>query len=169
MGEQVIEAKHRLEMVRQAVSGNPYFSASDAEISRPGKSYSIETIRYLRERRQDAFFFIMGSDAFLEIETWKEFQNLFSLCHFIVMTRPQSRKKAPSLPRALIPKFRYASEEKAWIHVSGYMIYFKEISFLDISSTKVRELIEKGKSARYLIPPEVEAYICEHNLYRKQT
>ena len=167
MTEKVTEASHRLEMVRLAVSGNPYFSASDAEISRPGKSYSIETIRYFRERRQDAFFFILGSDAFVEIETWKEFQNLFSLCHVIVMTRPGPQKETPSLPRALVPNFRYASEEKVWIHVSGYILYFKEISFLDISSTKVRELIEKGRSVRYLIPPEVEAYIHDHELYRK--
>ena len=166
MTEGVIGASHRLEMVRLAVSGNPYFSVSDVEISRPGKSYSIETIRYFRERRQDAFFFILGSDAFSDIETWKEFQNLFLLCHFIVMTRPGSRKEL-SLPRALVPNFRYVSKEKAWVHVSGYMLYLKEISFLDISSTKVRELIKKRRSVRYLISPEVETYIQEHSLYRK--
>jgi len=166
MTERVIEASHRLEMVRLAVSGNPYFSVSDVEISRPGKSYSIETIKYFLEKRQDAFFFILGSDAFSDIETWKEFQNLFLLCHFIVMTRPGSQKEH-SLPRALVPNFRYASQEKAWVHVSGYMLYLKEISFLDISSTKVRELIEKGRSVRYLISPEVETYIQEHSLYRR--
>ncbi len=156
-------------MVRLALSGNPYFSVSDLEISRSGKSYSIETIRYFRDRNQDAFFFILGSDAFVEIETWKEFQNLFSLCHFIVMTRPGSQKETPSLPRTLIPNFQYSSKEKAWIHVSGYMLYFKEISFLAISSTKVRGLIEKGKSVRYLIPPKVETYIHERSLYRKKS
>jgi len=103
----------------------------------------------------------------VEIETWKEFQNLFSLCDLIVMTRPGSQKNSSSLPlpRALIPSFRYDPGEKAWIHLSGHLLYFKEISFLDISSTKVRELIEKGGSVRYLIPAEVEAYIQEHGLY----
>jgi nicotinate-nucleotide adenylyltransferase len=169
MTEEVIEASHRLEMVRLAVSGNPFFSVSDVEISRPGKSYSIETIKYFLERRQDSFFFILGSDAFAEIETWKEFQKLFFLCHFIVMTRPGPQEKPPSLPRALIPNFRYVSEEKAWVHISGYMLHFKEISFLDISSTKVRELTEKGRSVRYLIPPEAETYIQEHSLYRRNS
>jgi len=166
---EVIEASHRLEMVRLAVSGNPYFSVSDVEISRPGKSYSIETIKYVLKSSQDTFFFILGNDAFLEIETWKEFQNLFSLCHFIVMTRPGSQKKTPPLPRALAPNFRYASKEKAWVHGSGCMLYFKEIFFLDISSTKVRELIEKGRSVRYLIPPEVETYIRKHSLYGRNS
>jgi nicotinate-nucleotide adenylyltransferase len=156
-------------MVRLATSNNPHFSTSDAELSRPGKSYSIDTLRYFLKRLQKAPYFILGGDAFVEIETWKEFQNLFSICHVIVMARPGSQKDTLSsqLPRALIPNFRYDPQEKAWIHTSGHHLYFKEISFLDISSTKIREWIEKGKSVRYLIPTEVEAYIQEHGLYRK--
>jgi nicotinate-nucleotide adenylyltransferase len=167
--ENIIEAKHRLEMVMLATADNRYFSTSDIELTRPGKSYSIDTIRYFRRRREDTFFFILGRDAFVEIETWKEFQNLFSLCHFIVMTRPASQKNTSSisLPEALVPNFRVSPEEKAWIHLSGYFLYFKEISFLDISSTKVRELIEKGESVRYLIPAEAEAYIQKQGLYRR--
>ena len=167
--EKVIEATHRLEMVRLATSNNSHFSTSDLELLRSGKSYSIDTIRFFWERRQNALFFILGKDAFVEIETWKEFQNLFSLCHVIVMARPGFQKNAspPSLPDALIPNFRYNPEEKAWIHLSGHRLYFKEISFLDISSTKVRELIKKGESVRYLIPGEVEAYIQKLGLYRK--
>ena len=166
--EKVVEAKHRLEMVRLATSKNPYFSASDLELSRPGKSYTIDTLRFFRERFPDPPFFILGRDAFVEIETWKEFHNLFSFCHFIVMARPGSQKNAtpPLLPDALVPHFRYNPEEKTWIHLSGHRLYFKEISFLDISSTKVRELIEKGESVRYLIPDEVEAYIQKLGLYR---
>lgn len=169
INEKVVEAEHRLEMVRLATSGNPHFSSSDVELSRPGKSYSIDTVRLFSERGPDALFFILGSDAFVEIETWKDFQNLFSFCHFIVMTRPGSQKNSSltPLPRALIPNFRYDSGENAWIHASGHLLYLREISFLDISSTKVRELVEKGQSVRYLIPGEVEAYIREHRLYRK--
>ncbi|MGA2517197.1 MAG: nicotinate-nucleotide adenylyltransferase [Thermodesulfobacteriota bacterium] len=167
--EKMIEAEHRLEMVRLATRSNPHFSTSDVELSRPGKSYSIDTIRFFRERGLDALFFILGSDAFVEIETWKECQTLFSLCDFIVMTRPGSQKNSFSspVPEALIPSFRYAPRENAWIHLSGHLLYFKEISFLDISSTKVRELIEKRRSARYLIPAEVEAYVQKLGLYRR--
>ena len=169
MTEKVIEAKHRLEMVRLATANNPYFSTSDIELSRSGKSYSIDTIHFFRDRQEEAFFFILGGDAFVEIEAWKEFQNLFSLCHFIVMVRPGSQKNNSSspLPKALAPNFRYDAGEKAWVHLSGHQLYFKEISFLDISSTRVRELVEKGESVRYLIPAEVEAYIQKHGLYRK--
>jgi nicotinate-nucleotide adenylyltransferase len=167
--EKVIEAKHRLEMVKLATSTNPHFSTSDLELSRPGKSFSVDTLRFFRERQEDTFFFILGGDAFVEIETWKDFQDLFSLCHFIVMARPGSQKNVSSspFPETLIPAFRYEPAERAWIHRSGHRVSFKEISFLDISSTKVRELIAKGETVRYLIPAEVEAYIQTHGLYRQ--
>lgn len=170
MSGEIIEAKDRLEMVRLAISHNPYFSVSDIELLRPGKSYTIDTLRYFNKNKSEHFFFIMGRDAFVEIETWKEFKNLFTLCHFIIMTRAGSQKENTSsdlLPRVLISDFQYNPKEEAYIHVSGYRLYFKEISFLDISSTKVRELIEKGKSVRYLIPQEVEGYIERHRLYQK--
>jgi nicotinate-nucleotide adenylyltransferase len=167
--EEIIEGRHRLEMVKLAISGNPHFSTSDLELSRSGRSFSIDTIRFFQERQKDTFFFILGGDAFAEIETWKDFQNLFSLCHFVVMARPGSQKNISSspFPETLIPDFRHTPGEEAWIHHSGHRVYFKEISFLDISSTKVRKLIEKGGSVKYLIPAEVEAYVQKHGLYRK--
>jgi len=170
MTEKVAEAKHRLEMVRLATSSNPHFSSSNLELSRPGRSFSVDTLRHFRERQKDAFFFILGGDAFQEIETWKDFQILFSLCHFIVMVRMGSQKNISSspFPEALVPDFRYDPEESAWAHRAGHRVYFKEISFLDISATRVRELIEKGETAKYLIPAEVEAYIEKYGLYRKR-
>lgn len=169
--EEIIGAKHRLEMARLAISSNPHFFLSDIELSRPGKSYSIETLRHFHEANPDHLFFILGGDAFVEIETWKDFQNLFTLCHFIVMARPgfQETPIASQLPGVLTPFFRYDPERKIWVHKSGHQLHFKEISFLDISSTKIRELVERGKSVRYLIPPETEAYLRNHGLYRKKT
>jgi len=167
--EGVAEARHRLQMVRLAIASNPGFSTTDIELERSGKSYSIDTIRYFRERHPDILFFILGGDAFEEIETWKEFQQFFSFCNFIVMTRPGFQKTPSSaqLPRSLVPVFRYDEEIKGWMHPSGHTLHFKEITYLDISSTKVRELVERGVSARYLIPAEVDAYVQQHGLYRK--
>jgi nicotinate-nucleotide adenylyltransferase len=168
--EEVIEARHRLEMVKLAIMTNPSFSISSVEVDRIGKSYSIDTLQYFREREEYAsLFFILGKDAFMEIETWKECQRLFSLSNFIVMTWPEFGKTPlyPQLPESLASSFRYDQEVKAWIHSSGHLLHFKEITFLDISSTKVRERIERGKSVKYLIPPEVEAYAKEHGLYQK--
>jgi nicotinate-nucleotide adenylyltransferase len=165
--EGIIQAHHRLEMVKLAIHKNSHFTTSDIELKRPGKSYSIETIRYFHERFQSPLYFILGRDAFVEIETWKDFQNLFSLCNFIIMTRPGSQR-TPLLPEALVPAFRYDQGTSAWTHLSGNMIFFKDINFLDISSTKIRELIERGESVKYLIPPEVEVYIENHGLYQRE-
>jgi nicotinate-nucleotide adenylyltransferase len=166
MTEEIIQAYHRLEMVKRATQKNPQFSTSDVELKRAGKSYSIDTIRYFREKFKDSLYFILGRDAFVEIETWKDFQNLFFLCNFIIMTRP-GLKQATPLPGALGPIFRYDQGASGWVHVSGNMIFFKEINFLDISSTKVRELVERRESVKYLVPPEVEAYIEKHRLYQR--
>ncbi len=167
--ENVMEAKHRLEMVKLATSSNPHFSASDLELSRPGRSFSVDTVRYFREKYEDDFFFILGGDAFQEIETWRDFQHLFSLCHFAVMVRPGFRETISSspFPESVIPDFRYDARESAWAHRSGHRVFFKEIRILDISSTRVRELIGRGETVRYLIPAEVEAYIRTYGLYRK--
>lgn len=165
MTEEIIQAYHRLEMVKRAIRKNSQFSASNVELKRPGKSYSIDTIRYFREKFEDSLYFILGRDAFVEIETWKDFQNLFSLCNFIIMVRPGLTQASP-LPGALAPAFRYDEGASGWVHGSGNVVFLKEINFLDISSTKVRELVEKGGSIKYLVPPEVEAYIEKHGLYR---
>jgi len=170
VAEGVIKARHRLEMVKLAIMTNPFFSISRVELDRQGKSYSIDTLQYFREREKNtSLFFILGRDACVEIEAWKDFQHLFFLSNFIVMTRPGFRKTPlhAQLPETLVSAFRYGREVKAWIHSSGHTLHFKEITFLDISSTRIRQLIERGESEKYLIPAEVEAYIKQHGLYRK--
>ena len=166
----ILEGHHRLEMVKLATQGNHHFSASAAELERPGKSFSIDTLRYFRERYEDSFFFILGRDAFLEIETWKDYQDLFSLCHFIVMTGGGigGSPLTDQLPKALVPSFRYASEVRCWIHRSGHTLHFREIHFLDISSTRIRDLLGKGQSTKYLMEAGVEGYIERNGLYRKE-
>ena len=169
--EEVVEVRHRLEMIRLAVTTNSSFSLSDVEIKRPGRSYSIDTIRHFRKEYPEGhLYFILGGDAFTEIETWKEFPSLFSLCNFIVMARPGFWKTSlpAQLPEVLKQALRYDRAVNGWIHSSGHTLHFQEITFLDISSTKVRELLERGESVRYLIPGEVETYIRRYGLYGKK-
>lgn len=167
-----IAGEHRMEMVRLAIAGNPHFSLSDIELKRPGKSYSIGTIQFFRQRYGSDLdlFFILGMDAFLEIGTWKSFQELFSLCHFIVMTRPGFDKdfSVDIIPGAIADAFTYQEGENRFIHRDGYSVYVQGITFLDISSTKIRQEIHEGRSIRYLVPREVERYIERHRFYRTE-
>ena len=84
------DAKHRFAMVVAATLHNPAFVASPVEVNRPGKSYSIDTLQILSEEMGDdtEMVFITGLDSFLEIETWKDYEELLAICHMIVVSRP---------------------------------------------------------------------------------
>ena len=105
----------RLKMVRLAIAKNPSFAVSTVEISRRGKSYSVDTIRHFAARwPKDALYFILGLDAFREIGSWKDFQEIFPLCHFIVISRPGHGEpmSLSSMPVAVRRLFCYDSKKK---------------------------------------------------------
>ena len=168
---QTIEASpaHRMEIVHLAIEDNPAFSVSDVELSREGKSYSIETILHFRRHYPEAeLFFILGIDSFLEVTTWKRYQELFSLCHFVVLNRPGS---APPELRDLTPpdfwaRFDPMIQASHWIHnPSGFSTYFLDRPVMDISSSEIRDRIRTGRSVRYMMPEKVAAYIYENGFY----
>lgn len=165
----ILDARLRAEMVRLAIGGNPFFSLSEVELKRPGKSYSVETIGHFRRHfgAEVQLFFILGLDAFLEVTTWKEYAALFDLCHFIIMTRPGFEKKfsRAHLPVELAKNFCYDSHKKEYRYRSGFSLFPQEIAALEISSTKIRERIRKGRSVKYLLPPSVEEFIRRKKLY----
>lgn len=158
----------RFEMVRRAIERNTGFGLSDMEGRRGGTSYSIDTIRALRsERPADEFFFIIGSDSFLDLGSWHEYSAIFSLCNIVVMERPGGVVTDPAraLPVAIAPEFCYHGAEKRLAHRSGYSVYYLEGAHLDISSSAIREMVRLGRSIRYLVPESVGDYIKEQRLY----
>lgn len=168
--ENLLPAPLRARMVKLAIAGNPHFSLSVEELKRPGKSYSVETISYFRRRcgKETELYFILGLDAFLEINTWKDYQALFQLCHFVITTRPGFKKKFSKqyLPIEVAGYFCYDKNKRGYIHNSGYGIFPREITGLDISSTYIRQRIAQGRSIKYLLPPAVENFIYRHQLYQ---
>ncbi len=169
-GEEIIDPLHRLKMVTLAITGNDHFEVSDLEILRPGKSYTIETMRELKKQNPEAdFYFILGIDAFLEIDTWYHWQELFSETNFIVTTRPGSPKVAPSkmVPDKIRAQFKWHSKDMEFIHESGNKVIFTEVTELNISASMIRKLVREGKSIRYLLPRRVMEYILENGLYKK--
>ena len=170
--QELLPFAHRLKMVRLAVAGQSRLKASDAEIKRPGKSYSIQTVRYFRRAFPQGvdLFFILGLDAFLEISTWKDFRQLFGLCHFIVLDRQGvSRRRLPEfLFREISPEFVPYPREHRFLHPRGYSVHWAPITRLDISSTFIRGLRRQGKTVAYLVPEAVEEYILKKRLYGNQ-
>ena len=158
----------RLRMVQLAIAGNPLFMVSEIEGNRGGKSYSIDTIHTLRlEYPDDEFFFIIGSDSFLDIGTWRKYSAIFALCNIVVVERPGAvvTSICSSLPFDILHEFSYFDAEKRLAHKSGYSVYYAKGVPLEISSSTVRRLARLGRSIRFLVPDAVENYIKEHRLY----
>jgi len=170
-GQTTTPARDRLQMVRLAVAKNPRFHVSTAEISRPGVSYSIDTIREFAAKKQrgDALYFIIGLDAFREIGTWKDFAEIFPLCNFIVTSRPGSKDRDPLKGTGVAVKklFCYDFKRKNYRHESGTRVHFDELTDIAISASEIRALVQTGKSIRYLVPAAVERYIKRRGLYNR--
>jgi nicotinate-nucleotide adenylyltransferase len=161
----------RQQMVKLAIAGNPFFTISDIEGKREGKSYSIDTIHALRaEFPDDELFFVIGSDSFLDIGTWRRYETIFALCNIVVVERPAAVVLfiCSSLPLDVLHDFSYYEGEKRLAHCSGHSVYYIKGVPLDISSSTIRSLVQLGQSISYLVPAEVEHFIKEHRLYRDE-
>jgi nicotinate-nucleotide adenylyltransferase len=159
----------RLEMSRLAVGDHPVMSVSDLEGRRPGRSYSIETLRQIRREVGPDWelYFILGLDAILEIATWKDYKDLFTLSHFVVLDRPgyDRQRLAEVLLREVHPRFRPLKADRGFQHPSGHKVILQETTLMDISGTGIRERVRHGRSIRYLLPEAVRKYIITHKLY----
>jgi nicotinate-nucleotide adenylyltransferase len=154
----VTPAELRYAMTLLATVGNPKFDVSRIEINRKGYSYTIDTLREIRENCPEAdYYFITGADAILDILSWKDPKELLRLCKFIAATRPGYCLN--QLDRVMA-KLGYGSwrEEK--------LISILEIPAVSISSTEIRLRVQNGQSIRYLVPDEVLQFIMKNKLYR---
>lgn len=144
----------RLELVRRAVSGNPFFEVSDAELRREGPSYTVDTLAELaRELGPGArLWFLLGIDAYREIHTWHRFEEIFGLADIAVMRRPPDDGNLP-LPTGI--ELEFSARDGRLRHSSGREVRFVPVTLLDISSTQIRNALSEGRSIRYLVPDEV--------------
>jgi nicotinate-nucleotide adenylyltransferase len=167
----IAPAADRLRMVELAIAGNAAFRAWDVELLRTGPSYSVDTVRALRDEVGPAvrIAFVLGRDAFDEFHTWKDPETILTLCDLIVMTRPPwSRTLAPDdLRIATREPIRYDPGSGTFHHASGRAVRVQPITALDISATAIRSLVSAGRSIRYLVPPAVEDHILQQRLYRR--
>ncbi len=140
-------AKDRFRMVEMAVEDNPAFCVSDIELKRRGLSYTVDTLRLLKNSHPDAeLHFLTGSDVLGEIHTWKDPEEIHRLAKMVIAVRPgfdSIDSKNPFAKRSMLV----------------------EITGVDISSSRIRQKVKKGQSIKYLVPPKVEEYILKKKLY----
>ena len=167
--DHVANAEDRLEMVRLAIQGEPWLEASDVELARPGLSYTIETLRYFQDQfgPESDIHFIVGQDAFSEITTWKSYQALFSTAHFIVMTSPTSKlhNLEDFIHTQISGEYQYDPRFNRYSRPGWCNIYCLNITHLDISATRIRGWIRRGRSIRFLVPDVIHDFINKKGLY----
>lgn len=170
--EDLPSAAQRLEMARLATATNPSFKVSDIEVKRGGKSYTIDTITALRQSYPGAaLFFITGLDSFLEIETWKDWEQLLTLCCFVVISRPGYRfgdlTKIAFLRQAGddLSALDRGTSMHAAVQSAGITVCFDVVPFYDLSSTDIRARVHQARTIKYHLPETVETYIIENKLY----
>lgn len=153
-GVDVAPAEDRYLMTVIATASNPAFAVSRAEIDRAGPTYTIDTLRVMRDTYPGAeLFFITGADAILSILTWKEPEEVLREARFIAATRLgyDLERLEKELPQGL--------EDRVLI---------MEIPALAISSTDVRARVREGRPIRYLVPEGVARYIEKTGLYARR-
>ena len=159
---------HRLEMVRLASSLSPLLEAWDIEGKRPGLSYSIETLRLFHATFGPhlELFFIAGIDAFLEIQTWKKYRELFEYASFVVINRAgYDARELPGFLTTLDVGFTWDPKGRRFCHPSGNSLLQRETTVMDISASRIREMVAEGRSIHFLVPEAIREYIETFGLY----
>ena len=152
---------HRTAMVALAIQNYPTFRLSTYELTLGKMSYTVDTINQLQKNltKEDTIHFIVGTDSFLEIDTWYEWQNLIQLCDFIIINRGTGEKE-------LNEKLEYL--ENALQTQLRKKFLFAKTPYLPISSTEIRAAASRKESLAGLVSPEVALYIERHALYQRR-
>ena len=134
--KKTIAPEHRLAMLELAVADNPRLKVEDIEIKRQGVSYTIETMKLLKEQNPDVdFYFIIGGDMVAYLPKWRQIDELIDLVQFVGVKRPNYSQETP------------------------YPIIWVDIPQMDLSSSEIRKKIAQGCSVRYFLPDPVLNYI----------
>lgn len=160
---------HRLAMTRLGTDCSGLLETMDLEGNRPGFSYSIETLRELHEVLGPApeLFFILGMDAFLEINTWRDYKHLFDYAHFVILSRAGCRNQGlDAIFSDLNVKGSTMGTGDHFEAPSGRSIFLLTSTRMEISSTNIRNMVKEDKSIHFLVPEAVRVYIIEKGLYR---
>lgn len=161
-------AAERSAMVRLAIAGNPRFVLDERELQRAGTSYTIDTLLGLRTELGDevALVLFMGSDAFVEFDSWHRWQEIPELCHLVLVERPNAQM-TESLRPALqsLLRERYTDDADTLTSSAAGRVMIRRIHALDISATAIRDDLRSKRSPRYLLPDAVLEFIRQRKLY----
>lgn len=157
---------HRFAMVALVVAERSRWRASDLELGAAAPSYTSCTLDRLLAVGYfpTELFFIVGADAFAEIESWRDYPSIFDRAHFAVVSRPGLRvadlaRRLPALAPRMIPVSNVA------VASGATSIFLIDVPTADVSSTAIRSRRAAGESIAGLVPSAVRQHIEQHGLY----
>lgn len=158
----VASPDQRLQMLRLALADCPGLVADDREIRRGGPSYSVLTLESLRvEVGERPLCFILGLDAFLQLETWHRWTEIPGLAHLVVLTRP-------GWVLGDLPRWAEGREcaDAGWLAGSpAGRLFFLAVTPQNISASGIRATLNRGGTVDGLLPQAVQGFICQNHLY----
>ena len=174
LGEPLTPFAHRFAMVALAAQSNDRFLVSTIEAERSGPTYTVDTLRQLRDLfPAEQHFFLMGSDSFAQIGTWHSWEELLDLAHLVVLHRPTvwGDELAAKVPAGLRPRMRTVQPLQDVPEAEGalHSVYLLAHEPFAIAASDLRERLRSGLTIRELVPPEVYRYIIKHRLYRQES
>lgn len=147
---QLTPSATRLEMTRAAVGGDPLFEVSDIELGRSGPSYTVDTLRELRQLRPaDDLVLLIGEDQYREFGTWREPETVRELAEIAVLSRGGEGEAERQPP-------------VAWEDAGVLRVH---VTRIDVSSTDLRKRVGMGLPIRYMVDPAVATIIRNNRLY----
>lgn len=163
-----VDAQHRLNMLGLVSHSNPRLVVDDRELRRSGQSYMVDTMREVRAEcgNEQALVLILGVDAFLSFCSWREYDEILSICHIMLLRRPGYRLAGKGCEHDLYAN-HVTDEIVELCHTPCGHIFLSNEEEIEISSTAIRQCIAQGRQPRYLLPGSVWDYIRKHGLYRQ--
>ena len=160
-------AEQRAEMVELAVRDEPRLRCDRRELAREGVSYTVLSLEELRNELGEghSLVLVMGCDALLHIDTWFRWQALLELAHIVVIARPGWHFPTRGTVARWLEEHR-STDRTVLRHQHQGTILVEELRPLAISSTEIRDLLQAGRSPRYLLPGPVLDYIETGQLYQ---
>lgn len=159
-------AQQRIDMVQLAIQDTPTLQLTTQELLRPSRSYTIDTLKLLRQQYPETpLCFIMGMDSLIQFDSWYRYQEILSYCHLVVSHRPGWEPQFNSVVSELLRKHQISDPAQLHQFLSGH-IYFQSTTQLAISSSEIRDLLATNKSINFLTPQPVCAYIKEQRCYK---
>ncbi len=155
----------RLAMLQRALDDVPGFVIDGRELERGGPSYMVDTLQSLRhEVGDESLCLILGMDAFGGLERWHQWQRLIELAHIVVTRRPGGLSSSSEAVAGLAAR-RQVGEGSLLRRQPAGLIYFQNVTQLDISATEIRAILAKKGDVRFLMPEPVRQYIVENQFY----